>query len=218
MRSQISIMSLVAICVPAGLASASTYTLNFEESDLAGQTVGDYFASSGISFEGALFNAIDYGGYPVVDPVVRNLRGMWGSDVDTEAVSTGNGLSSATIGFEAVGGNVMTSLNFMVARIISQDITVIAREAGTGQLFTHTFLASGSGINANRTVEEFAVDLDALFGTGLTGKQWVEVAIHNHGGMFGLDNVNYQASIPVVPGAGALAGLIGLAGLRGRRR
>jgi hypothetical protein len=218
MSSQLTVASLLAIGIPAGLASAATYTLNFEETDLAGQTVGDYFASSGISFEGALFNAIDYGGYPVVDPVVRNLRGVWGSDIDTEAVSTGSGLSSATIGFEAVGGSVMSSLTFMVARIISQDITVIAREAGTNQLFTHTFLASGTGINANRTVEEFEVDLNALFGAGLVGKQWLEVAIHNHGGLFGVDNVSYEASIPVVPGAGALAGFIGLAGLRGRRR
>lgn len=218
MRSRITFMALAA-SLPASMASANTVMLTFEDESMIGQTITDQFLPEGIRFSVEAFENIDYGGYPVVDPVIRDLRGAWGSDIDTEAVSTGSGLASATIGFEAADNRTLGSVEFMVARIITQDITIVAREAGTGAIFTYTFLASGNGgMNDNRTVEEFAVNLDSLFGTGLVGKQWVEVAIHNHGGMFGIDNVHYEASIPVVPGVGALAGLVGLAGVRGRRR
>lgn len=218
MRSRITLMALAA-ALPASMAAANTVLLTFEDETMVGQTITDQFLSDGIRFSVDSFEGIDYGGYPVVDPVVRDLRGAWGSDIDTEAVSTGSGLASATIGFEAADNLVLGSVEFMVARIVTQDITIVAREAGTGAIFSYTFAASGTGaMSDNRTVEEFAVNLDSLFGTGLVGKQWIEVAIHNHGGMFGIDNVNFQASIPVVPGVGALAGLIGLAGVRGRRR
>lgn len=216
MRSRCALITLAA-ALPVSMASAATVTLDFEDAALQGQTVGNYFESNGITFAGTLFTAVDYGGYPVSDPVVRNLRAMWGADIDTEAISTGSGAASATIGFEAVAGNVLSSVNFMVARIISQEITVIAREAGTGQLFTHTFASSGTGgFNDDRTVEEFAVNLDTIF-AGLNSRQWTEIAVHNHGGMFGVDNVNYEYSLEV-PGAGAIAGLLGIAGLRSRRR
>lgn len=218
MRSRLTLIALAA-AVPASMASANTVMLTFEDETMVGQTITDQFLSDGIRFSVDAFEGIDYGSYPFVDPVLRDLRGAWGSDIDTEAVSTGSGLASATIGFQSVDGLTLGSVDFMVARIVTQDITILAREAGTNAIFTYTFASTGTGsMSDNRTVEEFGVNLDSLFGTGLVGKQWVEIAIHNHGGMFGIDNLSYQASIPVVPGVGALAGFVGLAGLRGRRR
>jgi hypothetical protein len=217
MRSHLAIASAIALAVPATLASAASVMLDFEDVDLQGQTLISQFESLGISFSGSLFNNIDYGNYAFEQAVVRDLRGAF-SDADVEAVSTGSGLTSATIGFESVAGQTLTAVDFMVARVISQDITIVAVENGTGQTFTHTFSATGP--ESSRVVEEFLVNLDALFGNGFTSRQWSAVAIHNHGGMFGVDNVSYetQPSIPVVPGVGALAGFVGLAGLRGRRR
>lgn len=213
MRSIVVLPLLIAMP-----ASAGSVLLQFEESDLQGSTIGDYFVDQGITFSGTLFNEIEYDETPFTDPLVRDLRGIWGSDIDAEAIATGSGLASATIGFEASGSDPLGDVSFSVARIITQEITVIARDYQTGQLFSHTFVASGDGsFGDGRTVEEFEVDLDALF-TGLAPRLWTEIAIHNHGGMFGVDNVSFAAALPVVPGVGAIAGLIGLAGLRGRRR
>lgn len=213
MRSIVALSLLITMP-----ASAGSVLLQFEEADLQGGTVGDYFLDQGITFSGTLFNEIDYDESPFADAVVRDLASIWGGDVDSEAVATGSGLASATIGFEAFGTDALAEVSFSVARIITQEITVVARDFQSGQLFSHTFAASGDGsMEDHRTVEEFEVDLDTLFG-GLTPMLWTEIAIHNHGGMFGVDNVGYAASTPIVPGAGAIAGLIGLAGLRGRRR
>ena len=213
MRSLIPLSLLITMP-----ASAGSVLLQFEEADLQGNLVGDYFADQGITFTGSLFSDIDYDDSPFNDALVRDLAGIWGSDVDAEAVASGSGLASATIGFEAFGAGPLSEVSFSVARILTQEITVIARDHASGLLFSHTFAGHDDGSQeSTRTVEEFQVDLDSLFGS-VGPMQWTEIAIHNHGGMFGVDNVAYSASTPVVPGVGAMAGLIGLAGIRGRRR
>ena len=130
---------------------------------------------------------VEYEDSPFNEARVRNLAGIWGGDIDSEAVSTGSGLASSTIGFEAFGSGPLSEVTFSVARILDQEITVIARDYTSGSLFSHTFAAVGDGSQqAGRTVEEFEVNLDDLF-AGLDSMQWTEIAIHNHGGMFGVD-------------------------------
>ena len=165
MRSIVALSLLITMP-----ASAGSVLLQFEEADLQGGTVGDYFLDQGITFSGTLFNEIDYNESPFTDAVVRDLAGIWGSDVDSEAVATGSGLASATIGFEAFGTDALAEVSFSVARIITQEITVVARGFQSGQLFSHTFAASGDGsMEDHRTVEEFEVDV-------LDGDVWRELA------------------------------------------
>ena len=140
------------------------------------------------------------------------------TDHDVEAISTGFGLGSVSIGFEALSG-AFEGLGFMVARVVTQDITVLARDASTGEIRSHTFYGSTSDDPVlDRTVEEFAVDLDDLFLADGASTIWSEIAVHNHGGMFGVDNIGFDAVV-VVPGvAPGLAGMLGLAAMRRRRR
>ena len=192
--------------------------LDFEQADLVGDAISDQFIDQGISFEGRLFEYADIGDYDLVVPTVRDLRGLWGGDHDVEAISTGFGLGSVSIGFEALSG-AFEGLGFMVARVVTQDITVLARDASTGEIRSHTFYGSTSDDPVlDRTVEEFAVDLDDLFLADGASTIWSEIAVHNHGGMFGVDNIGFDAVV-VVPGvAPGLAGMLGLAAMRRRRR
>lgn len=204
----------------AAPATAGVTFLDFEDSGIANEAVGSYYEGLGIRFDGALFNNIEYGDFDFEDTHVRDLRGMWGSDVDSEAVATGWGLSSVTIGFESTGTG-FESLSFSIARMMDQDITIVARDEGSGDVFTHTIYGVETDTISRRTVEQIAVDLDSLF-FGLNGDStglWTEIAVHNHGGRFGIDDMSYLASTAVVPGAApALALLAGVAGLRRRRR
>ena len=122
-----------------------------------------------------------------------------------------------SIGFEATGG-AFDRLDLMVARVVTQHIAVLARDASSGEVGSHTF--RGSTIDdpvLNRTVEEFPVDLKALFPTGEGSTSWSEIAVHNHGGMFGVDDIAFR-SVSVVPGvAPGPAGVVGLAAVRRRR-
>ena len=217
-RTQAVIIVLVSMLATPAMAGLTV--IDFEDPDIQGpgQRIGDYYNSLGIKFDGLLFDDVDYGDLNFEEARVRDLRGMWGSDVDAEAVSTGWGISSVTIGFEAVGIDSLSSLSFSIARMMDQDITVIARDAISGELLTRSILGAETNEVTERTVEEIAFDFDTMFGDEASGK-WTEVAIHNHGGFFGIDDVAFLPSTPVVPGvAPALAGLAGLVGLRRRRR
>ena len=215
--------SRIAYAATAGLlvssiAMADQVFLDFEQEELVGATLTDFYSDQGITFSGLLFDSVDQGDYDPADPVVRNLRGMWGADYDSEAVSSGFGVTSVTIGFEATNGG-FEGLSFLVARIMTQDITVLARNAVTGEISSHFFTGSEETQQSGRTVEEFAVDLDSLFGSASAPGVWSEVAIHNHGGFFGVDNISYLAQSVPVPGlAPAMAGLLGLGAMRRRRR
>lgn len=198
----------------ASSAFGGVVSIDFEEEEIYGSVVGDYYSDRYIKFSGVLFDEVDLPFEDFSEPMVRDLNGVWGNDWDTEAVSTGSGLASAAIGFEVFGATSFEGLTFDVARAVDQEITVIAREAGTSEIFTHTFTATYDA--APRTVEEFTVNLEALF-AGAESRQWLEIAVHNHGGFFGIDNINYEYSVSV-PGAGAFAAMVGLAGLRNRRR
>lgn len=209
--------SSLLVAFAASTASADQILLDFEQADLVGDTISDQFEDLGVTFEGRLFDHVDIGDYDVVVPTIRDLRGLWGSDHDVEALSTGFGLGSVSIGFEAMGG-AFDGLSFLVARVVTQDITVLARDAVTGQIHSHTFYGASGGDSLGRVVEEFEVELDALFLTGGDSSIWSEIAVHNHGGMFGVDNIAFQ-SVVVVPGvAPGLAGVLGLVALRRRRR
>jgi hypothetical protein len=213
MRFRKNMAALLAVGLMAPAASAATYFIDFEN-QTEGSTITDAFQQYGITFGGTIFDSgYDYGNYPQEDVTVKNLRSIWGSDIDTEAVADGLGSASVTIGFESINGEAMSGISFTVARIKSQDITVVALDSN-GILREHTFAASGSGINADRTVEEFSVSLDSIFNS-VNGLSFTSVGIHNHGGKFGMDNLAYSLE---VPGAGAIAGLVGIAGLRRRRR
>ena len=202
----------------SSIATADQILLDFEQDEIAGSTVTNYYSDLGITFTGALFDFVDYGDYDAVDPVVRDIASLWGGDVDVEAVAMGSGLSSVTIGFEAVDAG-LESLSFMVARILNQDITVVARDAVTGAISSHVFLGSNENSQSGRTVEEFEVNFDSLFGANSVSGLWSEVAIHNHGGFFGIDDVSYLAmSVPVPGVTPILAGLLGIGAMRRRRR
>ena len=210
------ILALGLMVAPAAMGGVTV--IDFEDDDIQGEMIGDYYIDQGIKFDGLLFNEIEYGDFTFEEARVRDLRGMWGSDIDSEAVSTGLGLSSVTIGFEAVGGSVFETLAFSVARMMDQDISVIARDAVSGELSTWVLEGHETDNVTSRTVEEIFFDFDVIFGSEASGL-WSEIAIHNHGGFFGIDDVSYMASTPVVPGlAPALAGMAGLVGLRRRRR
>ena len=215
--------SRIAFAATAGLlvssiAMADQVFLDFEQEELVGATLTDFYSDQGITFSGLLFDSVDQGDYDPADPVVRNLRGMWGADYDSEAVSSGFGVTSVTIGFESTNGG-FEGLSFLVARIMTQDITVLARDAVTGEISSHFFAASEETEQSGRTVEEFAVNLDSLFGSSSAPGIWSEVAIHNHGGFFGVDNISYLAQSVPVPGlAPAMAGLLGIGAMRRRRR
>ncbi len=202
----------------SSIATADQILLDFEQEEIAGSTVTNYYSDFGVTFSGSLFNSVDYGNYDMVDPVVRDIRSMWGGDVDVEAVAMGSGLSSVTIGFEAVDQG-LESLSFMVARILNQDITVLARDSVTGEISSHLFLGSDEHSQAGRTVEEFEVDLDSLFSSNSVSGVWSEIAIHNHGGYFGIDDISFLAMDAPVPGVTpVLAGLLGIGVMRRRRR
>lgn len=198
-------------------AMAGVTVIDFEDTDIQGQTVGDFYNGLGIKFDGLLFQDIDYGDFNFEEARVRDLRGIWGSDTDSEAVSTGFGISSVTIGFEATA-SAFNSLVFTVARMMDQEITVIGRDANTGDLYTHTIAGGTSQNDPSRTVEEIVLDLDQIFFGGSSVGAWTEIAVHNHGGFFGLDDISYLPSTPVPGVAPALAGLVGMVGLRRRRR
>ncbi len=204
----------------AAPATAGVTSLDFEDSGIANEAVGDYYEGLGIRFDGVLFNNIEYGDFDFEDTHVRDLRGMWGSDIDSEAVATGFGVSSVTIGFESTGAG-FESLSFSIARMMDQDITIVARDAGSGEVFSHTIFGVETDSVSSRTVEQIAVELDNLF-LGFNGDStglWTQIAVHNHGGRFGIDDMSFLASTPVVPGAApALALVAGVAGLRRRRR
>lgn len=202
----------------SSIATADQILLDFEQDEIAGSTITNYYSDLGISFAGVLFDSVDYGTYDAVDPVVRDIHSIWGGDIDVEAVAAGSGLASVTIGFEAVDAGLQ-NLSFMVARILTQDITVLARDAATGVISSHVFLGSNENSQSGRTVEQFEVDLDSLFSTNSVSGLWSEVAIHNHGGLFGIDDVSYLAmSVPVPGVTPILAGLLGIGAMRRRRR
>ncbi len=70
----------------------------------------------------------------------------------------------------------------------------------------------------DRSVEAFSVDLNALLPTGGGSTIWSEIAVHNHGGTLGVDNIAFR-SVSVVPGVvPGLAGVVDIAALRRRRR
>lgn len=214
-RSHVGIVLGSLLC--SAHATGGVTLIDFEDIEIQDMFIGDYYSDKGIKFDGLLFDNVDYGDFNFEEARVRDLRGMWGSDIDSEAVSTGLGLSSVTIGFEATM-SPFQSLTFSIARMMDQDITVIVRDAESGEIFTKDFLGAETNAVTERTVEEFSFDFDAEFGD-LGSGLWSEVAVHNHGGFFGIDDVSYLPSTPVVPGvAPALAGMAGLVGLRRRRR
>lgn len=213
-RSLTVVATSLIISAPA---AAGVTLIDFENPEIQGEFIGGYYADLGIKFDGLLFNEVEYGDFTFEESRVRDLRGMWGSDVDSEAVSTGLGVTSVTIGFEATM-SAFENLSFAIARMMDQDITVIARDAVSGELFSRSVLAHESNAITERTVEEIFFDFNTEFGE-LGSGQWSEVAVHNHGGFFGIDDVSYLPSTPVVPGvAPALAGVAGLVALRRRRR
>lgn len=217
-----SLSSMIAVSLlMAAPATAGVTFLDFEDEGIANEAVGDFYAGLGVKFDGVLFNSIEYGNFEFEDSLVRDLRGMWGSDVDAEVIASGWGISSVTIGFESTGAGFQ-DLSFNVARMMDQDITIVARDAVTGEVFSQTILGASddSDPNVGRTVEEFAVDLDSLllgFNENAVGL-WSEIAVHNHGGMFGIDDMSFLASNSVPGAAPALALVAGVVGIRRRRR
>ena len=200
----------IAVAMCSGVTqAASSHFLDFDH--VAEWTrINDQFIDEGIVFDGDLFRHHVLDDIDFMDPVVRNLTAIWGTDVDTELVAPGLfGLATATLSFEAVDGSVLNDLSFEIARRNNQDITVHAI-AADGEQYTEFFEATGiTGL----VIEEFVVDLDSLFGE----KDWFGVAVHNGGGQFAMDDLSYLRT-PAVPGAGVLAVVVpGLAGLRRRR-
>ena len=213
-RSRFGIVALSLIL--SAPAAAGVTLIDFEDPEIQGSLVGSFYSDQGIKFDGLLFNEVDFGEFDFEESRIRDLRGMWGGDVDSEAVATGLGVSSVTIGFEATM-SAFEGLSLSIARMMDQDITVIARDAVSGEIVSHMVSGVETDEITERTVEEVFFDFDLMF-AGSSGL-WTEIAIHNHGGFFGIDDVSYLASTPVVPGvAPALAGMAGLVGLRRRRR
>ena len=214
-RSHFGIVALSLMMSAPAVAGVTL--IDFEETDIQGDFICDYYADRGIKFDGLLFNDVDYGDFNFEESRVRDLRGMWGSDVDSEAVASGFGVTSVTIGFEATM-SAFEDLSFSIARMMDQDITVIARDAVSGELYSRMMVGVETNEVTERTVEQVFFDFNAMF-EGFGSGKWIEVAVHNHGGFFGIDDVSYLPSTPVVPGvAPALAGMAGLVGLRRRRR
>ena len=213
MRFRKNMAALLTVGLMAPSASAASYFIDFENQP-EGSTITNAFQQYGITFGGTIFNSYPYGSYPQEDVTVKSLRSIWGDDFDTEAVADGLGSTSVTIGFESLNGEAMSNVSFSVARIRSQAITVVA-VAEDGTFYSHTFAAAGNSMNDQFTVEEFSVSLDSIFAAPLNGLSFTSVGIHNHGGKFGMDNLAYSME---APGVGTIAGLVGIAGLRGRRR
>jgi len=200
--------SIALILLAAGGSHAGQVDIDFNDQPL-GLIEADQFADQGVTFTGDLLPGLELP-FGLEDPRVSDLNGLFGTgDTDLEGIAPGwFGLASATIGFEANPGTHLTDVTFDVARRRNQDITIVATTR-SGDALSHTFEANGSFL----TVEEFGVDLDAIFGGEF---EYAAVAMHNHGGTFGFDNILAASVIPL-PHPAALAGA-GLAGLAPARR
>jgi len=200
--------------LPAALAAsvlatpvlAGDITIDFEDLT-SGTLISDQYASSGVLFTGDIWPNFNIDDFNFELGRARDLQSIFGGDDDIEGVSAGLFLGSSTIGFEvAQAGTYLNDVQFDVARKKNQDITVLALVEGQSNPLSHTF--HGAAFWTGIIVEEFQVDLTSLFGDF----NYVGVAIHNHGGTFGFDNITYSvAAIPTptaaLLGAGALAGL-----------
>ena len=195
-------------------ASSSAYAESIDFEDLSEFTsVTDQYETSGVIFSGDLISSINVGSFPFEQPVIRDLGGAFGfGDGDNDLAASGAlGLVTASLRFEVADSNsVFTDLAFDMLRRRDQDLHVTL-ELEDGSVVERFFSAPGGrGFNRFRWSEFSSPN-------ALLNQRVKAVEIHNGGGQFGIDDLNFTAEAIPLPTTAAMAGL-GLLAVGARRR